>query len=49
VLGNIGDSPYTEMRLPGNLTQGNPVFDLSDDNSDNDGLGAHHEQQEEGE
>jgi hypothetical protein len=25
------------------------VFDLSDDNSDNDGLGAHHEQQEEGE
>ena len=49
VLGNIGDSPYTEMRLPGNLTQGNPVFDLSDDNSDNDGLGAHHEQQEESE
>jgi hypothetical protein len=49
VLGNIGDSPYTEMQLPGNLTQGNPVFDLSDDNSDNDGLGAHHEQQEEGE
>jgi hypothetical protein len=49
VLGNIGDSPYTEMRLPGNLTQGNPVFDLGDDNSDNDGLGAHHEQQEEGE
>jgi hypothetical protein len=25
------------------------VFDLSDDNPDNDGLGAHHEQQEEGE
>lgn len=49
VLGNIGDSPYTEMQLPGNLTQGNPVFDLNDDNPDNDGLGAHHEQQEEGE
>jgi hypothetical protein len=45
VLGNIGDSPYTEMQLPGNLTQGNPVFDLNDDNPDNDGVGFHHEEE----
>ena len=46
VLGNIGESPYTEMRLPGNLTHGNPVFDLNDDNPDNDGVGFHHEEGE---
>jgi hypothetical protein len=45
VLGNIGESPYTEMQLPGNLTQGNPVFDLNDDNPDNDGVGFHHEEE----
>jgi hypothetical protein len=32
------------MRLPANLTHGNPVFDLNDDNPDNDGLGFHHEE-----
>jgi hypothetical protein len=47
VLGNIGESPYTQMQLPANLTQGNPVFDLNDDNPENDGLGFHHEQEEE--
>ncbi len=46
VLGNIGQTPYTEMQLPGNLTSGNAVFDLNDDNPDNDGLGAHPEQEE---
>jgi hypothetical protein len=43
VLGNIGESPYTQMQLPGNLTQGNPVFDLNDGNRENDGLGFHQE------
>jgi hypothetical protein len=43
VLGSINDSPYTQMQLPGNLTHGNPVFDLNDDNMDNDGLGSHGE------
>ncbi len=43
VLGSIADSPYEEMQLPANITHGNPVFDLNDDNPDNDGLGfAHH-------
>ena len=46
VLGNIGEAPYTQMQLPGNLTQGNPVFDLNDDNPENDGLGFQHEQEE---
>jgi hypothetical protein len=46
VLGNIADSPYTEMQLPGNLTQANPVFNLHDDNPDNDGVGFHYEQEE---
>jgi hypothetical protein len=41
VLGSIADSPYTEMQLPANLTHGNPVFDLNDENMDNDGLGFH--------
>jgi hypothetical protein len=49
VLGNIGNSPYTEIQLPGNLTQGNTVFDLNDDNPENDGVGFHNEQEEEGE
>jgi hypothetical protein len=46
VLGNIADAPYEEMQLPGNLTHGNPVFDLNDDNPDNDGLGFMHEEEE---
>jgi hypothetical protein len=33
-------------QLPGNLTQGNPVFDLNDDNPENDGLGFHEEHEE---
>ncbi len=49
VLGNIGDSPYAQMQLPSNITQGNPVFNLNDDDPDNDGLGFHHEQEEESE
>lgn len=44
VLGSIADAPYDDMRLPANLTHGNPVFDLNDDNPDNDGLGFHHEE-----
>jgi hypothetical protein len=43
VLGSTGESPYTMTQLPGNLTQGNPVFDLNDDNPENDGLGFHQE------
>jgi hypothetical protein len=39
VLGSIASVPYTQMQLPGELTHGNPVFDLNDDNPDNDGLG----------
>lgn len=49
VLGSIGELPYTETQLPGNLTQGNPVFDLNDDNPENDGLGFHDEHEEGGE
>ncbi|MCI0560674.1 MAG: hypothetical protein MN733_19490 [Nitrososphaera sp.] len=44
VLGSIGDAPYDEMQLPGELTHGNPVFDLNDENMDNDGLGFLHEE-----
>ena len=39
VLGSIVSVPYTDMKLPGELTHGNPVYDLNDDNPDNDGLG----------
>ncbi len=46
VLGNIGDSAYTQTQLPGNLIHGNPVFDLNDNSPDNDGLGASHDPQE---
>jgi hypothetical protein len=42
VLGSIADAPYTTSQLPKNLTGGNPVFDLNDDNMDNDGLGFVH-------
>jgi len=43
VLGSISDSPYDETKLPGELTHGNLVFDLNDNNTDNDGLGFVHE------
>jgi hypothetical protein len=46
VLGSISDAPYDEMKLPGSLTHGNPIFDLNDDNPDNDGLGFEHEEAE---
>lgn len=47
VLGSISDAPYDEMQLPANVTHGNPIFDLNDDNPDNDGLGfLHHEEEE---
>jgi hypothetical protein len=39
VLGSMASVPYTEMQLPGDLEHGNPVFDLNDDDPDNDGLG----------
>jgi hypothetical protein len=48
VLGNTRDSSYTEMQLPSNLLQGNPVLDLDDNNLENDGLGFHHEDEEGG-
>jgi hypothetical protein len=48
VLGSIADMPYEVMQLPANLTHGNPVYDLNDENPDNDGLGfVHAEEQEE--
>ncbi len=44
VLGNIAEASYKgDAKLPGELTHGNPVFDLNDDNPDNDGLGFHDE------
>jgi hypothetical protein len=42
VLGSISDAPYITTQLPSNLTSGNPVFDLNDNNTDNDGLGFMH-------
>jgi hypothetical protein len=44
VLGKISDMPYEgeDVKLPSELTHGNPVFDLNDDNPDNDGQGFHH-------
>lgn len=42
VLGNIGSASYEgDMKLPSELTHGNPVFNLNDENPDNDGLGTH--------
>jgi hypothetical protein len=44
VLGNIADAEYEgDMKLPGELSHGNPVYDLNDDNPNNDGLGFHEE------
>jgi hypothetical protein len=45
VLGNIADAPYDKSQLPSDLTGGNPVFDLNDENMDNDGLGFVHEEE----
>lgn len=42
VLGNIGSSPYSEMQLPADISHGNIVYDLNDDDPDNDGLGFSH-------
>jgi hypothetical protein len=47
VLGSIADAPYDEMQLPANITHGNPVFDLNDDDHTNDGLGFEHGEEEE--
>jgi hypothetical protein len=47
VLGSISDASYDEMQLPANITHGNPVFDLNDDNPDNDGSGFEHGEEEE--
>lgn len=47
VLGSISSAPYEgDMQLPGDLTHGNPVFDLNDDDPDNDGLGFVHGDEE---
>jgi hypothetical protein len=46
VLGNIADASYEgDTKLPLELAGNpdNPVFDLNDDNPDNDGLGFHEE------
>jgi hypothetical protein len=40
-LGDIKDNSYEgDVKLPSDLTHGNPVFDLNDDDPNNDGLGA---------
>lgn len=44
VLGSVADAPYKTSQLPSDLTGGNPVFDLNDDNMDNDGLGFVHKE-----
>jgi len=44
VLGSMADAPYEEMQLPAELEHGNPVFDLNDDDPENDGLGFVHEE-----
>jgi len=44
VLGSMSSAPYDEMKLPADLEHGNPVFDLNDENPDNDGLGFVHEE-----
>jgi len=38
-LGSIKSNPYDTTQLPGDLVEGNPIFDVNDDNPDNDGLG----------
>lgn len=44
VLGSMSSAPYEEMKLPADLEHGNPVFDLNDDDAENDGLGFVHEE-----
>lgn len=40
-LGDISDNSYEDdVKLPSEITHGNPVFDLNDDDPDNDGIGA---------
>ena len=46
VLGKISDAPYEISQLPANITHGNPIYDLNDDNPDNDGMGFHDEGEE---
>lgn len=38
-LGSIKSNPYDTTQLPGDLAEGNPIYDVNDDNPDNDGLG----------
>ncbi len=38
-LGSIISNPYSSTQLLGDLIEGNPVFDITDNNQDNDGLG----------
>lgn len=42
VLGSIADAPYETSQLPSDLSGGNPVFDLNDNSTANDGLGFAH-------
>ena len=46
ILGKISDAEYEISQLPANITHGNPIYDLNDDNPDNDGLGFHDEGEE---
>jgi hypothetical protein len=40
-LGSINENSYEgDVKLPSEITNGNPVFDLNDDNPNNNGLGA---------
>ena len=41
VLGKISDAEYETSQLPASMTHGNPIYDLNDDNPDNDGMGFH--------
>lgn len=38
-LGSIKSNPYSTTQLPGDLEEGNPIFDINDDDPNNDGLG----------
>jgi hypothetical protein len=39
--GSINENSYEgDVKLPSEITNGNPVFDLNDDNPNNNGLGA---------
>jgi hypothetical protein len=40
VLGAIGNFYVDDVKLPGSIKGKNPVFDLNDDNPNNDGLGG---------